>query len=289
MERNKDYFTLNQAAHLVQPEHDGQPLPQYESVKELLDKVFSIKDVEHFHQYLRGDVSLNTFQVNSTNKKKLIPSCFLQSASLSFAAEVLTDDEKVNGEWPVVKEIDSTTVPSLVIVDLHLDDLSRNSGTSSGRIQLKSDGLMPLELILQDKAKWRYIILTCELPEFPGQSISCKCLAPTEVAESELFFRRQRLLDCYGDDPGFVKRLEEFEAELSDTPKKESADKTKAARQLVVAGRRVRKKNDEIALEIDATYPGFSDAELGRLLAYQEHEEYEARRKRGRRARGKAK
>lgn len=56
---------------------------------------------------------------------------------------------------------------------------------------------------------------------------------------------------------------------------------------LELRGKGLDKK--QIASEIDCRFPGFTDGEMGKLLGTLEHEDYPALRKRGQRARGKAK
>lgn len=60
-------------------------------------------------------------------------------------------------------------------------------------------------------------------------------------------------------------------------------------KQFITECKAKRKDNKDITLEIDAKFPGISDAKLGELFPEAKHETHAARRKRGQRLRGKAK
>ena len=95
------------------------------------------------------------------------------------------------------------------------------------------------------------------------------------------------------DDECKILVLEAFDTiintEQPEPLQEQQVDRIEVVWQLVVAGRRARKNNKEIAVDIDKAYPGFSDVELGKLLAKRKHDVKDTHRKCGQRARCKVK
>lgn len=261
------YFTLEQAAKIVRPERDGHPLPTQEAVKELLEAVFS--------------------------DSNLMASCFIKASLLTFWVDIKPNPEEDNPDWPLndcgIQQCFPDNRWNHLLIDVFLDKSSRNSGKTTGKIQL---------LLYPGEKTGRLHSPSLYLATENLGYVRCQLLKPSEVAESELVVRRSNLEHFIRNDEEAMRRLEAFcvatevpeqnvESQLNPTSTKLNI--LDSAKQLVVLLKKKGLNDKEIAAKIDTTYPGISDAKLGQLFQRAEIETYYARRKRGQRLRGKAK
>lgn len=199
MRQGIDYFTLRQVAEIVWSDSD-RPKPIGYAIDQLLDVIFKRSD--------------------------LTPSCFIKSSSMIYWADVQLKLREENPDWPYdeweTRQVAPDDLPEDVLVDLLLDERSRNTGSASGKFQL---------VLVPGEKTGRLFAPVLRLPTEKWGYARCQLLSPKEIAESKLVVRHDNLVFYIRNDEEAQTRLEEAVISAKEFFSNESIDALKSNEQ----------------------------------------------------------